>query len=134
MSPRDIVIRLMASEPFVQAAGINLVRACADEVVLALTVREDMLNGVRLTHGGTIFALADTALAYLANAAGARALTAGATITYLASSTEGALLVATARREAEAGRTGVYTVHVTADDRPVAVLTGTARQARPNRT
>lgn len=81
--------------------------------VVSMVVRPDMLNGFGITHGGVVFALADTAFAVACNEDDRVTVAAGADISFLRSTREGQTLTASARRTALSGRTGVYDVTVT---------------------
>ncbi|GAA2902108.1 hydroxyphenylacetyl-CoA thioesterase PaaI [Microbacterium esteraromaticum] len=80
--------------------------------VVSMLVRDDMLNGFAITHGGLVFALADTAFAIACNEDERVTVAAGADITFLKSTTAGQTLRATAVRRAVNGRTGLYDVTV----------------------
>lgn len=81
--------------------------------VVSMLVRDDMLNGFAITHGGLVFALADTAFALACNEDERVTVAAGADITFLKSTTTGQTLTATAVRRIVSGRTGLYDVTVT---------------------
>jgi phenylacetic acid degradation protein PaaD len=78
-----------------------------------MTVREDMTNGFAITHGGLVFALADTAFAIACNEDERVTVAAGADITFLKSTRAGQTLTARAVRRTVVGRNGVYDVTVT---------------------
>lgn len=80
---------------------------------VSMTVREDMLNGFAITHGGLVFTLADTAFAIACNEDERVTVAGGADITFLKSTTAGQTLTATAVRRARSGRTGLYDIRVT---------------------
>jgi acyl-CoA thioesterase len=80
---------------------------------VSMTVRDDMTNGFAVTHGGLVFALADTAFAIACNEDESVTVAAGADITFLKSTRSGQVLTADARRRVLAGRTGLYDVTVT---------------------
>ena len=82
--------------------------------VVSMPIRADMLNGFDITHGGFVFAVADTAFAIACNDGGDNGVTvaAGADVTFLATSTVGDVLTAVAAVRAKAGRSGVYDVQV----------------------
>lgn len=101
--------------------------------VVSMTVREDMLNGFAITHGGLVFALADTAFAIACNEDERVTVAAGADITYLKSTTAGQRLTATAVRRVVSGRTGLYDVTV-ADEAGEAVAEFRGRSITTNRT
>jgi acyl-CoA thioesterase len=93
-----------------------------------MVVRADMLNGHGFAHGGMIFALADSAFAYVCNGANHASMAAQASIVFLAKVCEGETLIAEATEVAREGRAGVTRVAVRADDgRTVAEFTGYSR-------
>ena len=81
--------------------------------VVSMLVRDDMTNGFHITHGGLVFALADTAFAIACNEDERITVAQGADITFLKSSRSGQRLTATAVRRVRSGRTGLYDIAVT---------------------
>src|SRR4051794_28127455 len=81
--------------------------------VVSMRVRDDMTNGFAITHGGLVFALADTAFAIACNEDEKVTVAAGADITFLKSTRAGQTLTAEAVRRTLSGRTGLYDVTVT---------------------
>src|SRR6476469_2434182 len=107
---------------------IEIDEARAGDARLSMTVRDDMLNGHRIVHGGMVFALADTAFAYVCNGKNEKTVAAQASIVFLGSAGEGDTLIAEAEEASTAGRSGVTRVSVhTADGRPIAEFTGYSR-------
>lgn len=120
--------RMLADEGTGPAWGIAIEEARAGYARLSMTVRADMLNGHRIVHGGMIFALADTAFAYVCNGKNEKTVAAQASIIFLGSAGEGDTLIAQAEELSTAGRSGVTRVSVrTADGRPIAEFTGYSR-------
>ena len=95
-----------------------------------MAVRDDMINGHDLCHGGLIFTLADSAFAFACNAGNQVTLAAGAEIHFMSPAKKGETLVAVARERASAGRSGIYDVEVSehASGRLVALFRGRARR------
>jgi acyl-CoA thioesterase len=119
---------MLADEGTGPAWGIVIKEARAGYARLSMTVRADMLNGHRIVHGGMIFALADTAFAYVCNGKNEKTVAAQASIIFLGSAGEGDTLIAQAEELSTAGRSGVTRVSVrTADGRPIAEFTGYSR-------
>jgi acyl-CoA thioesterase len=81
--------------------------------IVSMPIREDMLNGFLITHGGFVFAVADTAFAIACNDNESVTVAAGGDITFLATTTVGDTLTATAVLRSRAGRSGIYDVQVT---------------------
>lgn len=110
------------------ALGMVVHRDEPGHAVVSMQIRDEMLNGFDVTHGGVIFALADTAFAISCNDDQGVTLAAGADITFLRPTTSGQILTATAVLRTKSGRSGLYDVRVTdEDDVPVAEFRGRSR-------
>jgi acyl-CoA thioesterase len=119
---------MLAAEGTGPAWGIVIEEARSGYCRLSMVLRGDMLNGHGMAHGGMIFALADTAFAYVCNGANAKSVAAQASIVFLGSASEGETLVAEAFELAHEGRSGVTRVAVrTSEGRAVAEFTGYSR-------
>ena len=119
---------MLAAEGTGPAWGIRIEEAREDYARISMVVRADMLNSHGIAHGGMIFALADTAFAYVCNGANHASVAAQASIVFLDKVEEGETLIAEAQEVAREGRAGVTRVAVrTADGRKVAEFTGYSR-------
>ena len=119
---------MLAAEGTGPAWGIIIEESRAGYARLSMKVRADMLNGHGFAHGGMIFALADSAFAYVCNGANHASMAAQASIVFLDKVREGETLVAEATEVAREGRAGVTRVAVRAGDgRTVAEFTGYSR-------
>ncbi len=132
MSADDLAAKvaqaMLTAEGTGPAWGIIIEEARAGYARLSMAVRTDMLNGHGTVHGGMVFALADTAFAYVCNGRNEKAVAAQASIVFLGSANEGETLIAEAEELSVAGRSGVVRVAVrTADGRPIAEFTGYSR-------
>lgn len=128
----DVVARacaavMWADDPASRALGMRLVDVGAGRATLAMPVRDDMLNGHGTTHGGFVFAVADSAFAFACNSRNVRTVAYVCSITYLAPVRAGDELVATAVEHSLVGRTGTCDVTVRVGDRVVAEFRGTSR-------
>ncbi len=83
---------------------------------VSMLVRDDMVNGHDLCHGGLIATLADSAFALACNSHGPVTVAAGFSIDFLVPGRLGQRLHAEAREVTRRGRSGVYDVTVRADD------------------
>jgi len=125
---RRVAQAMLAAEGTGPAWGITIEEARAGYARLSMTLRADMLNGHGIAHGGMVFALADTAFAYVCNGGNEKAVAAQASIVFLGSAAAGETLIAEAQELASAGRSGVTRVAVrTAEGRAVAEFTGYSR-------
>ena len=119
---------MLADEGTGPAWGIQIEQARAGYCRLSMLLRADMLNGHRTAHGGMIFALADSAFAYVCNGRNERTVAAQASIVFLGSAEAGETLIADGKEVVTAGRSGVTQVTVkTADGRAIAEFTGYSR-------
>jgi len=119
---------MLAGEGTGPAWGIRIEEVREDYARISMTVRADMLNSHGIAHGGMIFALADTAFAYVCNGANHATVAAQASIVFLDKVREGETLIAEATEVAKEGRAGVTRVAVRAgDSRTIAEFTGYSR-------
>jgi acyl-CoA thioesterase len=119
---------MLAGEGTGPAWGVRIEEAREGYARLSMTVRPNMLNSHKIAHGGMIFALADTAFAYICNGANHASVAAQASMVFLDKVTEGETLIAEGEQVAREGRAGVTRVAVrTADGRAIAEFTGYSR-------
>jgi acyl-CoA thioesterase len=95
-----------------QALGMQVLAIGPGSATLAMTVRQDMLNGHDICHGGLVTTLADSAFAFACNAYNELTVASGFDVNLIAAARLGDRLTATAREVSKAGRTGVYDIHV----------------------
>lgn len=79
---------------------------------LSMTVRDDMVNGLDICHGGFVFALADSAFAFACNSQNLAAVAAGVSIDFLRPAKRGDHLLAEARAVNQSKRSGLYDIVV----------------------
>jgi acyl-CoA thioesterase len=79
---------------------------------MRMTVREPMLNGHRICHGGLIFTLADSTFAFACNSHNKVTVAAGCNIEFLRPAHLGDVLTSEAVEQVLQGRHGVYDVRV----------------------
>ena len=111
-----------------QALGMVLEDVGPGRATLRMTVREDMVNGHDIGHGGLTFALADSAFAFACNSYNRRTVAAAAEIRFRAPTRLGDVLVARAEERSREGHDGTYDVTVTAGETVVAEFVGRSRE------
>lgn len=108
-----------------QALGMQLAKIGPGRATLNMRIREDMVNGHHICHGGMIFTLADTAFAYACNSYNEVTVASACHIDFIAPAREHEILEAEAVERTASGRTGVYDVTIrTNDGRIVALFRG----------
>jgi acyl-CoA thioesterase len=115
-----------------RSLGMKLLRLGPGEAEVSMRVREDMVNGHGMCHGGIIACLADSAFAIACNFGGTVTVAAGFDIEFLEPGQVGDELIATATERSHRGRSGIYDVTVRRVDAIVAEFRGRSRsQQRP---
>ena len=120
----------MAADAASRALGIVLVEWGPGWARTQMSVREDMVNGHSIAHGGLVFALADTAFAAACNSFGPVTVAAGAEIVFVAPARLGDLLEARCQLRTEFGRNGIYDVTVRCGEQVVAEFRGRSHSLR----
>jgi acyl-CoA thioesterase len=104
---------MLANDRASKALGMQIIEVSPGRSVLAMTVRDDMLNGHDICHGGFIATLADSAFAFACNSYNELTVASGFAIDFIAPGRLGDVLTARCAEVAKAGRTGVYDTEVT---------------------
>jgi acyl-CoA thioesterase len=95
-----------------RALGMRLERVAPGCAEMTMTVRDDMVNGHAICHGGYLFLLADSTFAFACNSYNRNTVAQGCSIDYLAPAHTGDVLRATGVERSRTGRTGVYDIEV----------------------
>lgn len=108
-----VVARMYDNDPFSIWLGIERQEVLPGRCVLRMTVRNEMLNGFAIAHGGISYSLADSALAFASNSHGIQAVSVETSISHTKAVQEGDTLVATAEEKSLSRSIGVYYVTIT---------------------
>jgi len=73
----------IAGDPCARDLGLHWQRDHDDNAVLCVTIDGSLINGLGVCHGGVLFLLADTALAYAARMRGGMHASTWGTVSYL---------------------------------------------------
>ena len=119
---------MAAGDRTAQSLGIAVDEVGPGRATVRMTLREDMVNGHDLGHGGLTFTVADSAFSFACNSYNRRTVAAGAEIRFLAPTRRGDVLVATATERERTGRDGVYDVTVTVGETVVATFVGRSKE------
>jgi acyl-CoA thioesterase len=103
---------MWANDRASKSLGMQVTAIGPGSATLVMTVRDDMLNGHDLCHGGLISTLADSAFAFSCNAYNEVTVASGFDMNIVAGARLGDVLTASAREASRAGRTGVYDITV----------------------
>jgi phenylacetic acid degradation protein PaaD len=105
---------MWAGDAASQALGMVLDEVRPGYARISMQVRDDMVNGHSICHGGLVFALADSAFAFACNSYNRVAVAQACDIVFVAPARLGDALVAEAVERSRFGRNGIYDVTVTA--------------------
>ena len=103
---------MLAGDHATKMLGMRIVEVAPGRAVIEMVVRQDMLNGHAICHGGLIATLADSTFAFACNAYNELSVASGFSIDLLAPGRLGDLLTATCHEVSKSGRTGVYDTDV----------------------
>jgi len=107
------------------ALGIEMKVTGVGAAHARMRIRDDMVNGLDVCHGGLVFALADTAFAFACNAYNNQSFAASCQIEFLRPARLGDELLAIASEDHRGRRSGYYTVKIQNQrDEPVALFRG----------
>ncbi len=108
-----IIHEMLENDAFSRWMGIELISYEENEVLIKMTVNEDMNNGFHITHGGIVYSFADSAFAFLSNSYGRHAVSIESSISHIAKTQTGDQLWARAQKINAGNRIANYTVVVT---------------------
>ena len=103
---------MLSGDQASQALGMQVLAIGPGSATLRMTVRQDMLNGHQICHGGLMTTLADSTFAFACNAYNELTVASGFDVNIIASARLGDVLTATAIEVAKTRRTGVYDIDV----------------------
>jgi acyl-CoA thioesterase len=113
-----------------QSLGMELVEVGPGRATIRMTVRDNMVNGHGIGHGGLTFTLADSAFAFACNSYNRRTVAQSCEITFHEATRLGDVLVAEAVERSREGRDGTYDVTVRKADTVVAEFVGRSKEIR----
>jgi acyl-CoA thioesterase len=84
MNARHIIEKqMLGNDLFSQWAAMEITHIDKDSVSLTMQIRDEMTNGFKISHGGILYSLCDSALAFAANSYGRKAVTIQASMSYI---------------------------------------------------
>ncbi len=113
-------------DPFGESLGIKVLEVKEGFAKLTMRVTKEHLNFAGSTHGGAVFALADSAFGQAVNFGENRAVAVQVSINYVKPTAEGDILTAEASVVSEGKTFALCNVTVIRDGNAVALFTGLA--------
>jgi acyl-CoA thioesterase len=104
---------MLRNDRATRALGMTVLDIAPGRATLSMRVREDMLNGHDICHGGLIATLADSTFAFACNSYNELTVASAFSIDFVAPARLDDVLHARCEEMSRAGRTGVYDTEVT---------------------
>jgi|TARA_B100000029_G_C17504753_1_gene934034 acyl-CoA thioesterase len=123
---QKVIHQMYKNDAFSQWLGIEIVDMKEGFCELKMIVREEMLNGFQIAHGGIAYSFADSALAFASNARGRKSLSVETSISHTVSVKDGDVLTAITDEVSLSDKFGVYLITITNQkNQQVAIFKGT---------
>lgn len=112
MTPKEIVDQMMQTDRMSQWLGISVLTYTPGNVICQMTVRDEMVNGMKIAHGGITYSLSDSALAFAVNAHGIKSVSVETSISHLQPVHVGDQLTTSTKELSLSRKIGVYLIEV----------------------
>lgn len=125
-SPGSVVNHMMHQDAFSQWLGIEVLEVKEGYSQIKMMVRQEMINGFQVVHGGIAFSLADSAFAFACNNRNNLSVALECNISFIKQVNVGDELTAESKEIHNGKSTGVYSITVTnQNNQQVALFKGT---------
>jgi acyl-CoA thioesterase len=122
----DVVSHMMKKDLFSQWLGIEVISVREGYSKIKMTIREEMINGFGIVHGGVAFSLGDSAFAFACNNRNTLSVALDTSINFMKPVHVGDILTAEAKELHNGKSTGLYHITITNQrDHVVAMFKGT---------
>lgn len=108
-----VVDKMMAEDRFSQWLGIKTILVEPGHCILKMTLRDEMVNGFGIAHGGICFSFADSALAFASNAYGRLSVALECSISFPVAVKVGDELTCEAKELSITNKTATYLMEIT---------------------
>ncbi|WP_027420507.1 hotdog fold thioesterase [Crocinitomix catalasitica] len=112
LEPQEIVDKMMLTDRMSQWLGLEIKSYTPGNVIVEMTVRQEMVNGFEIAHGGITYSLADSVLAFSSNAHGLQAVSIETSISHLKPVHVGDRLTSNSTEISLTKRIGVYHIEI----------------------
>ena len=110
---QQVVSHMMKEDRFSQWLGIEVLEVKVGYSRIRMTLREEMVNGFGVIHGGLAFSLADSAFAFACNNRNNLSLALDTSINFTKTTRPGDVLTAEAKELHNGRSTGLYLITIT---------------------
>jgi acyl-CoA thioesterase len=111
-TPQQVVNHMMQHDLFSQWLGIAVLEVKEGYSKIQMVVREEMINGFGIVHGGIAFSLADSAFAFACNNRNVLSVALDTSINFIKPVHVGDVLIAQAKEIHNGKSTGLYHIEI----------------------
>jgi acyl-CoA thioesterase len=111
-TPASIAEHILNNDRFSQWLGVKILSCETGYSKISMLIREEMVNGLGIVHGGVTFALADSAFAFACNSYNRRSVALDTSINFIKPAHIGDELIAEAKEVHNGKSTGLYQIAV----------------------
>ncbi len=123
---KKVVAKMMQNDLFSQWMDVKVIEVSEGYSKIEMKLRNEMINGFNVIHGGIIFSLADSAFAFACNNRNNLSMALDVSITFNKASQPGDTLIAEAKEIHNGRSTGLYIINViNHNNEQVALFKGT---------
>jgi acyl-CoA thioesterase len=121
--------RMLEHDAFSQWLGVEILDYREGYCKVGMTIRGEMLNGMKKAHGGISFALADSCFAFATNSHGRIAVSIDASINHIKALDAGDYITAETILDHPTNKLGFHLIEVKRNDELVALFKGVVYRA-----
>ena len=111
-TPQQVVDHMMQHDLFSKWLGIKVLEIKTGYSKIEMTIRQEMVNGFGIIHGGVTFSFADSAFAFACNNRNNLSVALDTSINFLKPVHVGDVLVAEAKEIHNGKSTGLYSIEI----------------------
>ncbi|MFL9481705.1 hydroxyphenylacetyl-CoA thioesterase PaaI [Chitinophagaceae bacterium LWZ2-11] len=111
-SPEKVVTAMLEKDLFSQWLGIKMIEVKEGYSKIQMVVRNEMINGFGIVHGGVTFSFADSAFAFACNNRNILSVALDTSINFTKAVNVGDILTAEAKEAHNGKSTGLYLITV----------------------
>ena len=111
-NPQDVVQRMLEQDHFSQWMELKVNSIAEGTSTVSMFVKQEMLNGFGVIHGGVLFSLADSAFAFACNNRNNLSVALDTSINFIKPVHIGDVLIAEARELHNGKSTGLYQIEI----------------------
>ena len=112
-TPKELAHYMLNQDEFSKWMGIQLIDVEEKYCLIEMTIRKEMINGLKTVHGGVTFSLADSALAFSSNNTNEASVALNCMINFTKAVKLGDTLIAESVLISDTRKTGVYDISIT---------------------